>query len=141
MSENEDTMNITMNGEPFTITRYNTSIYTFWGVVALSDGYEIDGEFLDHAFIMVQREPLRGAFLFEGHILFEKVFNFAVENDYPSYLNQTEVPDSDIMAYERFMFGDIRKLDHVPEDWVGKLDGNYEITEEEGDDDEDDDED
>ena len=138
MSEEEDTMRISMNGEPFIITRFNTSIYTFWGMVTLSGGYEIDGEFLDHAFIMVQEEPLRGAFLFEGHILFEKVFNFAVEHDFPAYTNQVEATDNDIMAYERFMFGDFRKMDHLPEKWGDKGDVNYELEEGDEDDDEDD---
>jgi len=119
--ENEDVgLEINLNGEEFVLTRYNTTLFTFWGRVMLRD-YELDAKNFDHVFIRTSDEDaerLRGGYLFRHHPMFKKLAKLATEHAFPGVLNQTDIPECDVRAYEDYAFGDLASTDTVPEDWL-----------------------
>lgn len=119
--ENKDVgLEIKLNGEGFLLTRYNTTLFTFWGRVILRD-YELDAKNFDHVFIQTSdenAEPIMGAYLFRHHPMFKKLVKFIVQNNFPAVVHQPYIPECDVRAYEDYAFGDLTRTDTVPEDWL-----------------------
>jgi len=119
--ENKDVgLEIKLNGEGFLLTRYNTTLFTFWGRVILRD-YELDAKNFDHVFIQTSdedAEQLRGAYLFRYHPMFKKLAKFAIEHNFPRVINQVNIPECDVRAFEQNSFGDLATTETVPEDWL-----------------------
>jgi len=119
--ENEDVgLEINLNGEEFVLTRYNTTLFTFWGRVMLRD-YELDAKNFDHVFIQTSDEDAKrvsGGYLFRRHPMFKELAKFATEHAFPGVLNQTHIPKCDVRAFEKEAFGDLATTDTVPEDWL-----------------------
>lgn len=116
----DKSMDINLNGEKFTLTRYNTTLYTFWGRVILRD-YELQADNFDHVFMRLSEETAEkeyGAFLFKDNPLFAKISQFILENHFPVVANDTHIPESDVNAWESTMFHDLSAANEVPKDWI-----------------------
>lgn len=115
----EDEFTIDMGGEDFTLNRYNTTLFTFWGRVTLRD-YEMDAKNFNHVFIRLtpdEVEPPQGVFVFNDHPMFQRLFDIVFEHNYPRYLDSTFVAEGDVRAWERHMFGDLEETEGVPKQW------------------------
>lgn len=112
-------LEVNLNGENFVLTRYNTTLYTFWGRVILRD-YELDASNFDHLFLRTSEEDdeqVKGGYLFRHHPAFEGISKFAIENSFPAITDMTYIPECDVRAFEDSAFGDLVKTDTVPEEW------------------------
>lgn len=120
--EPEILLEITLNGEPYEATRFNTTLYTFYGRVALR-GMELDAQNFDHVFFQMgdaSADSVLGGYLFRNQEIFEDLAEFITDNHWPSVLNQTVIPDCDVRAFESSMFGDLAKTNEVPGEWFGQ---------------------
>jgi len=120
--ENKDAgLEINLNGEEFVLTRYNTTLFTFWGRVILRD-YELDAKNFDHVFIQTgdseNEGQVSGGYLFRNHPMFKKLSKFIIQNNFPAFVHQSNIPECDVRAYEDYAFGDLASTDMVPEDWL-----------------------
>ena len=119
--ENKDVgLEISLNGEDFILTRYNTTLFSFWGRVILRD-YELDANNFNHVFIRTSGEDeseVHGGYLFHEHPMFKKIAKFAVQHNFPTVANQIVVPECDVRAFEQTMFGDLASTDTVPDSWI-----------------------
>lgn len=120
MANNKDVgLEVSLNGEDRTLTRYNTTLFSFWGRVVLR-GFELDATNFNHIFIQTsdtEGSSVQGAFLFNNHPVYKKIADFAIKHDFPAVLNRTEIPECDVRAFENTMFGDLTKTDGVPKEW------------------------
>lgn len=113
-------LEINMNGEDFVLTRYNTTLYSFWGRVILRD-YELEASNFNHVFIRTSNEDdeiVKGGYLFQDHPMFKKIAKFAFKNSFPVVANMIYVPECDIKSWESTQFSDLTHMDIVPENWI-----------------------
>ena len=109
-SEEEPALEITINGERFLATRENTTLFQFFGRLAI----------YDHIFIetgMRDSTPT-GAYLFRDLEVWEDMADYIVANEYPQHVCLTEVAECDIDAFDRTMYTDVRHLRSFPQDWA-----------------------
>lgn len=92
------------NGEHLEATRDNARLYTFLGKAAC----------MNHIYISTENS---GAYIFNFIDGFDVLSTYMIENEYPMYLNQTEVPQCDINAYDRAIKNLSTDTDYLPEDW------------------------
>ena len=99
---------IRINGEAFTPTAENTSLYSFAGDLAM----------YNHAFIQSSDKY---------HYVFEQSQNAgtykilaeaAVAQEFQQILNLRTVPECDVAAYTKLAVSDLPNFDHVPQDWI-----------------------
>lgn len=116
--ENDKGLELNLNGERFVATRYNTTLFTFFGRVILRD-FELEAENFNHIFLQTSeddQEP-RGGYVFFDHPSYPDLAAFALENMFPQVLNQTHIPECDVRAWETHNFKDLSQ-DSFPEDWT-----------------------
>ncbi len=70
----------------------------------------------DHAFIT--RDDEMGFYVFNFVGGYPELKQFMLENDFPAYLNQTEVSQVDIDAFDRIVQRSAQVPDEVPGDWA-----------------------
>ena len=95
----------TPNGEQL-VHRGNARLYTHLGHLAC----------YDHAFIT--KEDNMGFYVFNFVGGYPELKEFMLRNDFPAYLNQTEVSQADIDAFERIVQKGANIPDTLPDDWV-----------------------
>ena len=103
--EEEPFVTLSIGSGEFVATRENTRLYTHLGALAL----------YDHVFCSSED---RGFYIFsfvEGYPILKQ---YMLENNYPMYLNQTEVAQVDVDAYDRSIQRSMGDIDHIPDDWV-----------------------
>lgn len=108
--ENEPGLQITMNGQEFVATRDNTTLFQFFGHLAV----------YDHVFIQTGMEDSTptGAYLFRNQEVWHDLVDFIVTNEYPQHVCLREVAQCDVDAFDRTMYTDVRQQDTFPQDWI-----------------------
>lgn len=120
MSEFEDNYNayldLSMNGEPFQMTRHNATLFSFLGRQMI-EGAEEDISKYDHIFLQTgqEDEAAVGGYVFGDSEVFATLANFMNHYQFPMILNRLNVPQCDIDAWNKSHFQDIG--DFVPEEW------------------------
>lgn len=103
--ENEPRVNLRLQGNETLGHRGNLRLYTFLGKLAV----------YDHVFYTGQEDNSCYIFSFvEGY---EELRDHMLEENYPAYLNQTEVAQVDLDAYDRIIQR-IAAFDELPPDMV-----------------------
>lgn len=103
--ENEPKAHIQVGEHEFEINRGNTRLYTHLGKLALYDHVHYnDSETAFYVFNFVNG--------------YDELASFVAGNDFTMYLNQTDVPQCDIDAYDRAISATMKDIDGVPEDWL-----------------------
>lgn len=108
----DDTYPIHLNGEPFEVNRFNTSLFTFLGHNAIKN----------HVFIVIEEHEsdtdvtrIWEEFMEPAYIALE---NHIIAHDYPQHLNLTQVSQIDEDAFEQAISAQFNDLsDYVPEDF------------------------
>ena len=81
------------DGREIEANRYNTSVFTFLGNLAVHN----------HIFIVTdenaEEESMTGVYIFADTPGFNKLAHFCVENMFPQHVNLTEVAECDQSAY------------------------------------------
>lgn len=110
MHEDEPQMGLYINGgEEFIATRDNSTLYKFFGHLAL----------YDHAFFVIDEHAGQGFYIFNQHPSFAEMAEYMIENDYPSHLNIRQVSECDVQAFDGMVAREAEALDGgVPEDWL-----------------------
>jgi hypothetical protein len=110
----EDVLPVHLNGEPFNVDRWNTSLFTFIGELA---------EY-NHVFIQTGdiEGGATGSFIFENsppeNETFQHIGEFVMEYEFPMHLNMNRVPDCDKDAYNAARLKEAENIeDYVPE-WL-----------------------
>jgi len=106
-NENEPRAHLNIPGGEKEIHRGNARLYTHLGRLAIYDHAFISGDDYNSGFYI---------FNFVGG--YDELKAFMLRNDFPAYLNQTEVAQGDIDAYDRIIQKDMGDFDGVPEDWL-----------------------
>lgn len=109
----EPEMSLRINGAEFKATRDNTSLFTFFGRLAV----------YDHIFIHTGEEEdddnvQLGAYIFSNARLFLEMVDYMVTNEYPQHVALREVAECDLKAFDRAQLGDLRESDTFPEEWA-----------------------
>lgn len=109
MAERDAFIPLDMNGERFHAHRGNTTLFTFFGEVAM----------FNHVFLQTgeTEETAEGAYIFCDHPAYGPIAQFASEQDFPMVLNRLEVPQCDQDAWDNSHLGDIRGQDSFPDEW------------------------
>lgn len=105
----EPVIELNLNGERFEATRDNTTLFQFFGRLAI----------YNHIFLETGEDsqyPI-GAYLFSDHPAYPELEELIVAHEYPQHLALREVAECDIDAWERHNFGDLRESQGVPEGW------------------------
>lgn len=89
------------------LNRGNARLYTHMGHLAIYDHVFVSGD-----------EELLGFYVFNFVGGFDELKDFMLRNEYPSYLNMTEVSQGDIDAYDRVIQASMGDIDAIPDDWV-----------------------
>ncbi len=105
----EPALQITMNGAEFIATRDNTTLFQFFGHLAI----------YDHVFIQTgfDESTPTGAYLFRNQDVWHDIVDFIVTNEYPQHVCMPEVAQCDRDAFDRTMFGDVRHMPSFPPEW------------------------
>lgn len=104
--KSEPVARISIPGGEFDAYRDNTRLYTHLGSLAI----------YDHVFCT--RENEQGFYIFNFVDGYSTIKKFMLKNDYPAYLNQTEVAQCDVDAYERSIQRFLGDIDYLPENWT-----------------------
>lgn len=109
MSEQDPGLPLEFNQEPFEATRHNTTIFTYFGQLAM----------YNHVFVQTRAEEqsMIGAYVFCDHPAFQYITSHAMEYDWPMVLNRNEVPECDMTAWDNAHLGDLRGTDSFPDEW------------------------
>lgn len=107
-TDGSDEIPITLDKEPFQMTRRNTMLFTHIGEAAL----------YDHVFFSKgeTEDGWRGAYLWKNHPSYEQLVDFMVNHAYPLRLNNVEAAQCDQDAYWSSQLSDLDK--GIPEDWT-----------------------
>lgn len=108
--EQEPALEITMNGEKILATRDNTTLFQFFGKLAI----------YDHVFIQtgMDESTPTGAYLFQNQEVWHDLVDFIVTNEYPQHVALRDVAQCDMDAFDRTMFADVRYNDTFPPEWA-----------------------
>jgi hypothetical protein len=103
----EASFQLKINGQEFTATRKNATVFTFLGDLAC----------YDHIFLNLTDEidDANIGYIWCSSPNYEKLANFMDENKFPMHLNMPEVHEMDVRHFETEHYGDIRSSDFVPE--------------------------
>lgn len=104
----EPQLSVTIGGHEFVATRENTASYEHLGGVVMLNEIEFDAERFDHIHIIegsVEGGNLRGHYIFSESALYDEVYDFVVEHDFPRFMDLYEVADRDIEAFGEFLDG------------------------------------
>lgn len=73
-------------------TRFNTTLYTFLGHLAI----------MNHIFLEIERDGnrMKGARMWSNHPNYHRLKDYMVENQYPAEINQIIVRPEDVEAYD-----------------------------------------
>lgn len=109
--ENEPYMNLDMDGKEFRATRDNTTLFQFFGRLAM----------YDHIFVQTGEEgdAQLGAYIFSNFPRWTDMVDYMVTNEYPQHVCLRSVADCDVAAFDRANFTDLAQADGVPEEWLG----------------------
>lgn len=85
------------DGLEVTATRYNTTLFTFFGDLAM----------YNHVFIVVGEDPdaedfeneIEGRYIFSDDRRYPDLLKFVILNDFPQVLNRNDVLDIEVVAY------------------------------------------
>lgn len=102
--ENEPRATIQAGEREFLIHRGNTRLYHFLGGLAMYNHVHYSDK--ETAF-----------YVFDFVNGYDQLATFVTENNFTAYVNQTEVPQCDIDAYNAALEKTFQALDGVPEDW------------------------
>lgn len=119
MEEQRDVgIDIELNGEEFTLTRYNTTIYTFWGRTTI-EGMEMAAGNVDHIYIQTSEgeTETHGGYLFKGHPSYKDLLKVLLKHHFPGVLYAPRVPEGDMLAWMKSNFGDLHDATGIPEGW------------------------
>lgn len=106
MSESDPQLELRIRGEQFFATRENTTLFTFFGSLAMFNHVFLElGEQDEHTAL--------GAYVFCDHPAYEQIGNFVAEHNFPMVLNRNEVPPCDEDAWTNAHPIE----DFVPEEW------------------------
>ena len=109
--ENDPRLKLTLStGEEFEATRDNTTLFQFFGHLAI----------YDHVFIETGLEDSTptGMYLFQNQEIWRDLVDYIVTNEYPQHVALREVAQCDMDAFDRTMFGDVRHMDSFPPEWA-----------------------
>lgn len=111
-NEPDDVLEITVSGEPFEINRYNTSLFTFIGELALKD----------HVFLVLKDDEngVEGTYIWEyfQEDAYVALAGFIIEHDFPQHLNATQMAQCDDDAWENAIKANLSDInDFIPEDF------------------------
>ena len=104
--DEEPAVNLSFGHGEFLATRETARLYTHLGRLAM----------FDHVFCFSQ-EAGSGFYIFNFVNGYDTLKEYMLDNNYPAYLNQTEVSNTDVEAYERAV---LRDIDSTP-DWLPEL--------------------
>ena len=109
--EQEPSMNLRINGGEFRATRDNTSLFQFFGRLAI----------YDHIFVQTGMEDdntLTGAYIFSNFPKWVDMVDYMVTNEYPQHVALREVAECDKRAFDQANLGDLADAEGVPEEWL-----------------------
>lgn len=107
----DDSLELNVMGESFRANRFNTTLFTFFGELAL----------YNHVFLEMSQqdeETVTGAYVFCDNNVYEALARHIVSNDFPMVLNRTDVPACDQDAWARSHIDDLSGSDSFPEEWT-----------------------
>lgn len=102
--ENEPEVKLNIPNGEFIGRRDNMRLYTHLGQLAL----------YDHVFCSQEES---GFYIFNFVGGYETLKEYMLQNAYPAYVNQTEVAQVDVDAFDRAMAASTNDLDYLPDDW------------------------
>ena len=107
--EKEPRFKVRFGEEEFEATRDNTSLFRFFGQLAI----------YNHVFIIKDKEKGEVSYIFDTHPAYDKVTDFMIEKDYPIHMNLREIAKCDSDAYDMMLHEQMSDEleDGVPEDW------------------------
>jgi len=106
--EQEPGIILNINGEHFEATRDNTSLFRYFGHLAV----------YNHVFIVRDEESGECTYIFNQHPTYPVFEEYMVKHKYETHDNLREVAECDLDAFEDMVkqnLGDIQ--DYPPEDW------------------------
>jgi hypothetical protein len=109
--EEEPRLKLTLSsGGEFYATRDNTTLFQFFGRLAI----------YDHVFIETGMEDSTptGIYLFQNQDIWRDLVDYIVTNEFPQHVALREVAQCDIDAFDRTMFDDVRHMDSFPSEWA-----------------------
>ena len=106
----EPIIELNLNGEKFEATRDNTTLFQFFGRLAI----------YNHIFLEMGREDDKpmGAYLFSDHPVYPQLEELIVAYEFPQHLALREVGECDVDAWNRHNLSDLAEADGVPEEWT-----------------------
>lgn len=101
-------LSVTIGGREVIATRENTSSYEHLGGFVLLNGIKFDAERFDHIHIVegsMDDGDLQGHYIFSESILYDDVYEFVVEHEFPRFIDLHQVADRDIEEFGDFLDG------------------------------------
>lgn len=111
----EPIIELNLNGEKFEATRDNTTLFQFFGRLAI----------YNHIFLEMgedEKAPF-GAYIFSDHPTYPDLEELIVAHEFPQHLALREVGQCDVDAWERHTFDDVRSADTFPAEWLNGTTG------------------
>lgn len=109
--EDEPKLELSVRGEQFFATRQNTTLFTFYGEIAM----------FNHVFLELQdaedENQMMGAYVFCDHAAYQELGNFIVEHNFPMVLNRNDLPECDEQAWRN-----AHPIEDFVPDWLGEGD-------------------
>jgi hypothetical protein len=109
---NEPTAHLRVNGEDREMSRYNSSLFSHLGTLAM----------YDHIFVSFDDEEtdetITGVYIFRHNDAFEGLRDFMEDNDFPMHLNLTDVAACDLEAFEQVLESETTDINEIPDNWV-----------------------
>lgn len=123
----EGLIRVTVGDEEYEIGPDRASLFTFLGKRAM----------YDHVFIQLDKDDddtddddigrgktITGVYVFSSlrPTMYEQMRDYMMDYDFPLHLNQREVADCDIAAYDDMVdreMADLEDVDTVPNEWLG----------------------
>ncbi len=100
-----------IDGELVVFSRFNSCVYTFFGELAV----------YNHIFVEIADlgdNAIEAYYIFKDNPMYQKIGKFMLENRFPMFLNQVEVPVVDLEAWNSHFIIDLEESEIVPEDWI-----------------------
>lgn len=109
--EQEPHMQLMLNTGEFRATRDNTTLFQYFGRLAI----------YDHIFVQTGNEDestMLGAYIFSNFPHWTDMVDYMVTNEYPQHVCLRQVAECDMAAFDRANLGDLAETDGVPEEWL-----------------------
>jgi len=107
----EPAIELQIGGEIFRATRDNTSLFRYFGRLAI----------YDHIFMQTGQESestLLGAYVFSNADRWGDMVDFMVTHGYPQHIDLRQVAECDVNAFYKANLGDLQGAESVPEEWL-----------------------